>query len=121
MPNIIIISKVLKSVTFISGLVLFVIQIKAVWDNFVMERTAFGTSKETLENIAIPPIILCPEILDVDMSMADPDLFLDQFYKLNDDIRIQIQNFHEPLMDLQFGQNCDQLGVLILTLKVVYD
>ena len=123
MPNIIIISKVLKSVTFISGLVLFVIQIKAVWDNFVMERTAFGTSKETLEKIAIPPIILCPEILDVDMTMADPDLFLDQFYMLNDEImvKISLKGISFKLeMDLKLGQNFDQQGELFMTLKELW-
>ena len=95
--------------TFTSGIALFVIQIRVVWANFVMKRTAFGTSKTTMEKIPLPPIILCPEILDLDMSMADTNLFLDQFYKLNDDIRVHFNR----KMDLQLGQNFDQEGNLM--------
>ena len=84
MANKNIISNILKTITFLSGIVLFVIQIRVVWANFVMKRTAFGTSKTTMEKIPLPPITLCPEILDLDVSMADTKLFLDQFYKLND-------------------------------------
>ena len=105
---------------FISGIVLFVIQIRVVWDNFIINRTAFGTSKKTMENISIPPITLCPEILDVDMSMADPDLFLDQFYKLNAEIMVKIRHSFSLEMDLQLGQNFDQHGELLMTLKELW-
>ena len=99
MPYSRLISKVLKFMTFISGFALFIIQIREVWANFVAKRTAFGTSKTNMEKIPLPPIILCPEILDLDMSMADTNLFLDQFYKLNDDIRVHFNR----KMDLQLG------------------
>ena len=102
--------------TFISGFALFIIQIREVWANFVAKRTAFGTSKTNMEKIPLPPIILCPEILDLDMSMADTNLFLDQFYKLNDDIRVHFNR----KMDLQLGQNFDQEGNLLLTLKELW-
>ena len=46
MANNNIISNVLKIIVLISGIVLFVLQICSVWDNFVMKRTAFGTSKK---------------------------------------------------------------------------
>ena len=107
MPYNRLISRVLKFIAFISGIALFIIQIRVVWANFVMQRTAFGTSKKTMEKIVIPPITLCPEILDVNIYMADPDLFIDQFYKLNDEIIIRIiSNFdHERLIvhNLQLG------------------
>ena len=112
------ISKVLKFITFISGIALFVIQIRAVWANFVMKRTAFGTSKTTMEKIPLPPITLCPEILDLDISMANTNLFLDQFYKLNDDIRVHFN--HKIELDLQLGQNFDQEGKLLLMLKELW-
>ena len=117
MASKIILSNILKSITLISGIVLFVIQICPVWDNFVVKRTAFGTSKITMEKIPIPPIILCPEILDIDMTIADPDSFFDQFYKLNDEIRIQIMHDIDHEKDLQLGQNFDQHGELLMTLK----
>ena len=115
-----IISNILKTITFLSGIVLFVIQIRVVWDNYVAERKGFGTSKEIKKKIPIPPIVLCPEIIDVKMSMADPDLFVDQFYKLNDNIRIQIMYNIDHEKNLQLGQNFDEQGVLLVTLKELW-
>ena len=124
MPYNRLISRVLKFIAFISGIALFIIQIRVVWANFVMQRTAFGTSKKTMEKIVIPPITLCPEILDVNIYMADPDLFIDQFYKLNDEIIIRIiSNFdHERLIvhNLQLGKNFDQQGELLITLRELW-
>ena len=117
MANNNIFSNLLKIIAIISGIVLFLLQILPVWNNFVMKRTAFGTSQNTLKKIPIPPITLCPEILDIDMTQVDPDSFLDQFYKLNEEIRIQITcttcGFDK---DLQQGQNFDQHGDLLVTL-----
>ena len=121
MANNNILLSLLKIIALISGIVLFVLQICPVWDNFVMKRTAFGTSQKTLDKIPIPPIILCPEILNIDMSIVDPDLFLDQFYKLNEEIRIQIiydKNTFEK--DLQQGENFDQHGELLVTLRELW-
>ena len=120
MANKNIISNTLKILILLSGIVLFVIQIRVVWDNYVAERKAFGTSKDIKKKIPIPPIALCPEIIDVKMSMTDPDLFVDQFYKLNDNIRIQIMYdiYHEK--NLQLGMNFDEQGVLLVTLKELW-
>ena len=120
MANNNIISNVLKIIVLISGIVLFVLQICSVWDNFVMKRTAFGTSQKTLDKIPIPPITLCPEILDIDMSIVDPDLFLDQFYKLNEEIRIRVAKSNDFEKDLQQGQNFDQHGELLVTLRELW-
>ena len=121
MANKNIISNILKILTLLTGIMLFVIQIRVVWDNYVAERKAFGTSKEIKEKIPIPPITLCPEILDIDVSIVDSVLFLDQFYKLNEGIRIQIiydKNTFEK--DLQQGQNFDQHGELLVTLRELW-
>ena len=120
MANNNILLSLLKIIALISGIVLFVLQICPVWDNFVMKRTAFGTSQKTLDKIPIPPIILCPEILNIDMSIVDPDLFLDQFYKLNEEIRIQINMNDDNETDLQKGQNFDQNGELLVTLRELW-
>ena len=124
MANNNIFSNLLKIIALISGIVLFLLQIFPVWNNFVMKRTAFGTSQNTLKKIPIPPITLCPEILDVNIYMADPDLFIDQFYKLNDEIIIRIIcNFdHERLIvhNLQLGKNFDQQGELLITLRELW-
>ena len=120
MANNNILSNLLKIIALISGIVLFLLQIFPVWNNFVMKRTAFGTSQNTLKKIPIPPITLCPEILDVYMTIADPDLFLDQFYKLNDEIRVQISLSFNLEMDLKLGQNFDQQGELFMTLKELW-
>ena len=121
MANNNIFSNLLKIIAIISGIVLFLLQILPVWNNFVMKRTAFGTSQNTLKKIPIPPITLCPEILDIDMSIVDPDLFLDQFYKLNEEIRIQISMNNDDFeKDLQQGQNFDQQGELLVTLRELW-
>ena len=126
MANNNILSSLLKIVALISGIVLFLLQICPVWNNFVIKRTAFGTSQNTLKKIPIPPITLCPEILDIDMTIVDPDLFVDQFYKLNEEIRIQISmnmlmNMNDAFeKDLQQGQNFDQHGELLVTLRELW-
>ena len=76
--------------------------------------------KKTLHKIPIPSITLCPEILDIDMSIVDPDLFLDQFYKLNDDIRIQVTKNNDFEKGLHQGQNFDQHGELLVTLRELW-
>ena len=121
MANNNIFSNLLKIIALISGIVLFLLQIFPVWNNFVMKRTAFGTSQNTLKKIPIPPITFCPEILDIDMTLVDPDSFLDQFYKLNEEIRIQISMNNDDFeKDLQQGQNFDQHGDLLVTLRELW-
>lgn len=73
-----------------------------------------------MDKIPIPPITLCPEILDIDMSIVDPDLFLDQFYKLNEEIRIRVTKGNDFEEDLRQGQNFDQHGELLVTLRELW-
>ena len=76
-------------IIYVSGMVLLTIQISGVLKTFMAGQTNFSLSKNNLQSLALPTIILCPDIpnLKIVTPLAKPmaqnkSAFFEQFFQL---------------------------------------
>ena len=118
----------LKIVIYLSGVTLLMFQIRGVLKSFMAEQTNYSISKKSVENLALPTIILCPEIPNLkivtprEKPMAqNKTAFFEQFYQLGQQFNLTaVKNPKHPGESgnkLYLGSNFDNNGNLMFVVE----
>ena len=120
--------KTSKIVIYLSGITLLIFQIRGALKSFMTKQTNFSISKKNVENLALPTIILCPEIPDLKIvtprenPMAqNKTAFFEQFYQLGQQFNLTAvknpKHLGESGQKLFVGNNFDNDGNLMFVIE----
>ena len=91
----------LKAFVFLTGVGILIWQIRVTFQAFIEGKTTFTVSKQTLDNVSPPAIVVCP-IIEFDngintkgttLSNVSDKAWYKQFFQLNGNLNIQLMRF----------------------------
>ena len=112
---------IFHTIVYVSGMVLLIFQISGVLKTFIAGQTNYSLSRDIKQSLALPTIILCPEIpnLKIVTPLANPmaqnkTAYFEQFYQLGQQFNLTaVKNPKYPGErgnNLLVGNNFDNSG-----------
>ena len=120
----------LKAFVFITGVGILIWQIRVTFQAFMEGKTTFTVSKQILDKISPPAIVVCP-IIEFDngiltngtqSNVSDKDWY-EQFFQLNGNLNIKLMrwaynwkdsSFEQIKSNFRIGENFDEDGKTFL-------
>ena len=112
--------QVLQVLMYLSGVGILIWQIWETIEAFIDENTTFTVSKNTVSELGLPTILLCPinELREFDHNFDNKTQFFKQFFWLNDGFNLTHVRYRTNIngsvsilrSNLTLGRNFDEMG-----------
>ena len=106
------------------GLIVIIVQLQCLLRNFLQNKTNYSVEKITMEKMALPTVLFCPEIKkshQYHLRNYHFESFLKQFFVLEDDLNLTVWTEKGIYAHLFLGTNFDEEGNPIFVVEELFN